>query len=206
MITKQVCIGASVALAVAATACTPASQPNQGLDGTQSAALEETFERDRTSILAMAGNYRVTFDFTETVSLQSNYEIKDPKISSGYEMVRVLEDTGEFISLQHILLVGSKNDPFVVKHWRQDWQYEPERVLVFLGGNAWGWEDVSKQDSTGAWAQTVYQVDDSPRYGAVGQWTYEDGLAEWTPPREWRPLPRRDMTTRDDYHAINAVN
>ena len=25
-------------------------------------------------------------------------------------------------------------------------------------------------------------------------------------PQEWRPLPRRDMTTRDDYHAVDAVN
>ncbi|MEM6898272.1 MAG: DUF6607 family protein, partial [Pseudomonadota bacterium] len=56
------------------------------------------------------------------------------------------------------------------------------------------------------WSQTVYQVDDAPRYGAVGAWTYEDGIAEWTPPQEWRPLPRRDMTTRDDYHAVDAVN
>ena len=40
----------------------------------------------------------------------------------------------------------------------------------------------------------------------MGQWTYEGGLAEWTPPREWRPLPRRDMTTRDDYHAVDAIN
>ncbi|MEO1015529.1 MAG: DUF6607 family protein, partial [Pseudomonadota bacterium] len=62
------------------------------------------------------------------------------------------------------------------------------------------------KDRPPARSQTVYQVDDAPRYGAVARWTYEDGLAEWTPPSEWRPLPRRDMTTRDDYHAVDAVN
>jgi hypothetical protein len=49
-------------------------------------------------------------------------------------------------------------------------------------------------------------VDDAPRYGAVGAWSHENGVSAWTPPAEWRPLPRRDATTRDDYHAIDAVN
>ena len=103
-------------------------------------------------------------------------------------------------------MVGPDDSPFVVKHWRQDWKYEPARVLTFIGGNAWEWQDVPASERAGTWSQTVYQVDDAPRYGAVGTWTYEDGIAEWTPPQEWRPLPRRDMTTRDDYHAVDAVN
>ena len=165
-----------------------------------------SFERDRQSILAMAGDYKVTFDFIETVPFVEGYELKDRKLSGGNEIVRVVEDTGDFISLQHILVVGPEDDPIVVKHWRQDWRYEPQRVLVFIGGNAWEWRDVPAVERAGAWSQTVYQVDDAPRYGAVGEWTYEDGIAEWTPPAEWRPLPRRDMTTRDDYHAVDAVN
>lgn len=164
------------------------------------------FEQDRQSILAMAGDYKVTFDFTETVSFLEGYELKDPKLSGGHESVRVIEDRGDFISLQHLLVVGPDESPFVVKHWRQDWQFEPERVLLFVGGNAWEWEDVPSDERAGTWSQTVYQVDDAPRYGAVGAWSYEDGIAEWAPPAEWRPLPRRDMTTRDDYHAIDAVN
>jgi len=79
-------------------------------------------------------------------------------------------------------------------------------VLTFIGGNAWEWRDVPAEEQAGSWSQTVYQVDDAPRYGAVARWTYEDGLAEWEPAEELRPLPRRDMTTRDDYHAIDAVN
>lgn len=165
-----------------------------------------SFTQDRDSILAMTGDYKVTFDFTETVAFVNGYELKDPKLSGGHESVRVVEDRGDFISLQHTLVVGPDEAPIVVKHWRQDWQYQPERVLVFVGGNAWEWRDVPVTEQKGAWSQTVYQVDDAPRYGAVAAWTYEDGIAEWTPPHEWRPLPRRDMTTRDDYHAVNAVN
>ncbi|MEL6862546.1 MAG: DUF6607 family protein [Pseudomonadota bacterium] len=164
------------------------------------------FERDRESILAMTGDYKVTFDFTETVPFVEGYELKEPKLSGGNETVLVVEDRGDYISLQHLLVVGPDDSPFVVKHWRQDWQYEPARVLVFVGGNAWEWRDVPESERAGTWSQTVYQVDDAPRYGAVGTWVYEDGIAEWTPPQEWRPLPRRDMTTRDDYHAVDAVN
>lgn len=166
----------------------------------------EQFERDRASVLSMVGDYKVTFDFTETVSFVEGYALKEPKLSGAHESVRVIEDRGDFISLQHLLVVGEDDDPFVVKHWRQDWQFEPERVLTFIGGNAWEWQDVSVAQREGSWSQTVYQVDDSPRYGAVAAWTYENGIAEWTPPHEWRPLPRRDMTTRDDYHAVDAVN
>jgi len=169
-------------------------------------AQPAAFEQNRDSILAMTGDYKVTFDFTETVAFVAGYELKEPKLSGGHESVRVVEDRGDFISLQHLLVVGANASPIVVKHWRQDWQYEPARVLVFVGGNAWEWRDVPASQRAGTWSQTVYQVDDAPRYGAVGTWTYDDGIAEWTPPHEWRPLPRRDMTTRDDYHAVDAVN
>ena len=191
---------AVLTLSGCATATTPQPVVEAGTE------VSASFERDRQSILAMVGDYKVTFDFTETVSFVDGYELKEPKLSGGHESVRVVEDRGDFISLQHLLVVGPDESPFVVKHWRQDWQYEPARVLIFVGGNAWEWQDVPASERTGTWSQTVYQVDDAPRYGAVGAWTYEDGIAEWTPPQEWRPLPRRDMTTRDDYHAVDAVN
>ena len=164
------------------------------------------FQKEREAILAMVGDFKVTFDFTETVPFLKGYELKEPKLSGGYELVRVVEDTGRFISLQHILVVGPKDAPIVVKHWRQDWQYEPETLLMFIGGNAWETQTVSETERSGSWSQTVYQVDDAPRYGAVGKWTFKDGIAEWTPPHEWRPLPRRDMTTRNDYNAVDALN
>lgn len=189
-------------LAISGCTTTPLSTTETALEN----VADLRFEDDRASILAMTGDYKVTFDFTETVSFVDGYELKDPKLSGGHESVRIVEDRGDFISLQHLLVVGPEDSPFVVKHWRQDWQYEPARVLIFVGGNAWEWREVSAAERAGAWSQTVYQVDDAPRYGALAKWTYEDGIAEWTPPHEWRPLPRRDMTTRSDYHAVDAVN
>lgn len=149
----------------------------------------------------MAGDFGVTFDFRETVSFEDGYELKE-KVSGAHEVVRVIEDRGDFISLQHILVAG----PEPIKHWRQDWHYEPETVLIFVGGNAWETREVAEADREGAWSQVVYQVDDAPRYGAVARWTHENGAAEWLPAAEWRPLPRRDATTRDDYQAIDAIN
>ncbi|MEM9839592.1 MAG: DUF6607 family protein [Pseudomonadota bacterium] len=187
--------------ALAACATAPTSVGGE----TVARPASSPFERDRDAILAMAGTFKVTFDFIETAALDADYEPKERKVSGGYEIVKVIEDRGDFISLQHILYVGGE-DKFPLKHWRQDWQHEPNRVLTFIGGNAWTLEDVTARDRRGAWSQEVYQVDDSPRYGAVGRWTYDNGIPAWQPAQAWRPLPRRDMTTRDDYHAVDAVN
>lgn len=191
------------ALALSLGAC--ASVASQPVAPQSADANAQKFQQDREAILAMSGNYRVTFDFRETVAFAEGYELKEPKFSGGDEVVRVLEDRGDFISMQHILVVGG-DDKFPVKHWRQDWIYEPESVLVFVGGNAWEKRPLSAEEREGKWAQIVYQVDDAPRYGAIAAWSHEDGISAWTPPAEWRPLPRRDATTRDDYHAIKAVN
>lgn len=168
---------------------------------------QSEFERDRQAILAMQGEYAVTFDFREMVPIAPGYELADPKITPAREIVVVVEDTGDFIMLQHLLIAGEGDNPFIVKHWRQDWRYEPATVLAFQGFDDWTVEDVAAADRAGAWSQTVYQVDDSPRYAAVAPWTHDaNGVSTWEPPVSWRPLPRRDDTTRDDYDVIAAVN
>ncbi len=199
-------IGPFAAAAILLTGCvTPAAQNEQSAVDTMASDEQQSFEQDRAAILAMAGDYRVTFDFTETVAFIEGYKLKDRYTTGGYESVRVIEDTGDFISLQHILVVGGE-EGFPIKHWRQDWRYEPASVLTFVGGNAWRQKAVSAADRKGKWSQVVYQVDDAPRYGALAAWSHENGASAWTPPAEWRPLPRRDATKRDDYHAIKAVN
>lgn len=174
-------------------------------DAEISALHETAFERDRNAILAMAGNYHVTFDFRETVSLSDGYNLQDPKMSTGHEIVRILEDTGTFISLQHILVAGGPR-PFAIKHWRQDWVYEPEQMFEYTGHNAWKNSSIGAQERQNAWAQLVYQVDDSPRYAGLGTWQHENGISSWTSNPTWRPLPRRDSTTRDDYDVVVATN
>ncbi|MEM6413481.1 MAG: DUF6607 family protein [Pseudomonadota bacterium] len=167
---------------------------------------QSKYERDRAAILSMAGSYSVVFNFEETVSFAEGYELKDPYRSGADEMVMVIKDEGDFISLQHILVVGPDDEKMPIKHWRQDWRFEPDEVLTFIGGNAWAMKGIKRRERRGQWSQTVYQVDDSPRYGGVGSWSHKNGISQWASDTEWRPLPRREMTTRDDYHAVDAIN
>tara|TARA_R110000868_G_scaffold53744_4_gene168538 strand:- start:18024 stop:19013 length:990 start_codon:yes stop_codon:yes gene_type:complete len=197
---------AAAVIALSGCARSADTDPARLVDAQSAAIQAAQFEQDRQAILAMQGEYAVTFDFRETVPVAAGYELAEPKLTPAREVVLVVEDTGDFIMLQHLLLAGDGPDPYIVKHWRQDWQYQPHSVLAYQGHDDWTVDDVSAADRTGAWSQTVYQVDDSPRYAAVGRWTHTPEAATWEPPVSWRPLPRRDDTTREDYDVIAAVN
>jgi len=170
------------------------------------------YERDRQAILSMAGTYRVTFNFIETIPLRPGYKPDRPYQSWATEYIKVIEDTGNFISLQHILVMyfvddkGNVEGPSVSKHWRQDWTYEDEDILEYKGNNTWQTVHVPKSEAAGKWSQAVYQVDDTPRYEALGEWTYDGNYAAWTSPVTWRPLPRREFTVRSDYNVLEGVN
>lgn len=174
---------------------------------TRTAAQEKaSFDADRADILAMAGDYKVTFDMKETTPWRPDYTPIKAKMSGGHESVRVIEDTGRKIILQHLLVVGSDDDPFIVKHWRQDWEYEPKQFLAYAGPNKWVLKDVPEALRKGRWSQTVYQVDDSPRYAGWGQWTTTNGVRRWRSNWTLRPLARRDATRNPDYDRYNAIN
>lgn len=162
---------------------------------------------DRAAILAMAGNYKVRFDMRETTPWRADYTPIDPKVSGGHEAVRVVEDSGRRIVLQHLLVVtDGKGTPMVIKHWRQDWTYEPESVLVYAGKGRWNLEAVPPAMRAGRWSQTVWQTDDSPRYGGWGQWTDEGGVRRWRSNWTWRPLARRDAVRNSPYDRYLAIN
>jgi uncharacterized protein DUF6607 len=163
-----------------------------------------SFECDRRSILAMAGEFRVRFAFDETVALAPGYAPHAAQRTGGTELVLVIADTGEHISLQHILVLGK--DHTVVKHWRQDWQFQPKEVLRFRGSGRFDTEPVAATAADGAWSQTVFEVDDAPRYAGIGRWKHRDGEDSWASDRAWRPLPRREYTKRSDYQALDVVN
>lgn len=163
------------------------------------------FEKDRAAILAMAGEYDVTFDFKETLALREGYELKEPYLEHASEMVVVVADTGDFISMQHLLVVGDGKDAHVVKHWRQDWMYEGKEGYDFKGKRVWEPMVYDQAERKGAWVQSVYQVDDSPRYWGIGKWTHRDGVSTWSAATN-RPLPRREFSKRKDYQVLGAVN
>ena len=175
----------------------------------QAADLDDR-ERDRRAILAMAGDYRTSFDFIETVGFTEGYQPRAPYQSWGTERVYVVNNEPEFVSLQHIIVMhfvdddGFESDAMVVKHWRQDWQYEDAEVHAFQGRGAFLRRELNQSSREGAWTQTVYQVDDSPRYEAVGRWAHASGVSYWQSDDRRRPLPRREFSVRDDYQALSG--
>ena len=174
---------------------------------TRSADAERAaFEADRAAILAMAGDFAVVFDMQESTPWIEDYTPIDKKISGGYESVRVIEDTGTRIVLQHLLVTGPQDKPYVVKHWRQDWHYEPAQILTYQGGDSWELTDVPAAMRAGRWSQTVYQVDDSPRYAGWGQWEVTHGVKRWRSNWTTRPLARRDAIRNPVYDRYVGIN
>lgn len=186
------------------------------------------FERDRRAILAMAGTYRVTFDFLEVSRFDSAQKAQAPYQSWGTEKVYVDADTSNFISLVHILEMriveddGKISEPFVTKHWRQDWRYEPTQIIEYIGNDRWqkraikNTRESQKQSSQsqfsqelssqGQWLQTVYQVDESPRYASIGRWQHNAAFSTWLSGETWRPLPRREWSVRNNYQVLIGTN
>ncbi|MEM6505147.1 MAG: DUF6607 family protein [Planctomycetota bacterium] len=163
------------------------------------------FEQDRQAILGMVGEFDVTFAFEETMAVREGYELKDPYLSKASEMVVVVKDTGDYISLQHLLVVTHGDKAHVVKHWRQSWQYQEANGYEFQGNNVWEPMAFDESELAGAWVQSVYQVDDSPRYWGVGTWDHRDGVSTWSGTAN-RPLPRREASKRKDYQILGALN
>ena len=193
--------------------------PAVTLDNTPSkawSALQEPglsqLERDRRAILAMAGDYRVTFDFLEVETFPPQTPRDKPYQSWGTEKVYVDADSGTSISLVHILNMriiqadGTVSQPMVTKHWRQTWQYEPKEIVEYQGRDRWELRKLEPTEGAGQWSQTVYQVDESPRYASVGRWSHSGSFSTWLSGDTWRPLPRREWSVRKDYQVLLGTN
>lgn len=182
--------------------------PTLAQSETESKSLTK-FEKDRRAILAMAGEYRVTFQFQETVPIAEGYDLWDPYRTGATEFVEVVVDEGDFISLQHVMVLHDDDgdeEPHVVKHWRQDWTYEDTELLRYRGHRTLQVQQLEAHEAEGKWTQAVFQVDDSPRYEGVGEWTHTAGRSAWESGDTWRPLPRREYTKRSDYDVMVSRN
>src|SRR3546814_16164597 len=73
-------------------------------------AAAANFEQDRADILAMAGNYRVSFNMQESTRWDPDYEVLEPKRSGRNEVVRAIEATGRKIILQHMPAITRETD------------------------------------------------------------------------------------------------
>lgn len=200
----RILAGLAIAAALSACATTGAHHASAPIAKESPPAAASPVAADRQAILAMAGEYRVTFDFKETVVLASDYTRTKPKESGAYETVIVVIDEPERIVLQHILV--SREGGHVTKHWRQDWSWQAPTRFEFSDDQTWRVRSIPAETNDQAWTQCVYEVSDAPRYCGTGRWTHEDDISTWTSDPTWRPLPRREYSKRDDYNALDVEN
>ncbi|MCX2681860.1 hypothetical protein OOZ15_18035 [Galbibacter sp. EGI 63066] len=164
-------------------------------------------KQDQQAIKDMCGCYEVGFNFAETFeySEDSTYVPSKVKHAKALEWVQLVNDSKDKISMQHLLIVGPKEHPHIVKHWRQDWEYENTDLYVYDHDNKWTYTSLPKSEVKGQWSQIVFQVDDSPRYAGSASWVHVDGKSYWENTTS-APLPRREYTQRSDYNVTTRRN
>ena len=159
-------------------------------------------KNDVEAIQSMCGCYEVTFNFAETFSADTSYKFHKNYHASALEWVEMVSDKKSKFVLQHILIAG---EDYIVKHWRQDWVYQPKSTMSYDQERRWLFHPANQNLSQGAWEQRVFQVDDSPRYAGVGTWVHLDGKHYWEAEAR-APLPRRDYSKRSDYDIMLRRN
>lgn len=175
------------------------------------AQSQEKMEQDRQAILEMKGCHKVTFNYAETFSPNKDYEFHENETSWAKEYVIVVEDEPGHIALQHLLIVGEESHPHIIKHWRQDWDYENTDFYMFQKYDpttkmqSWKYIKMNPEEVKGQWTQKVYQVDDSPRYEGTATWVHFDGRHYWENTTD-APLPRREYSKRRDYNIVERQN
>jgi hypothetical protein len=170
-------------------------------------AQKDKKQKDIAAIKAMSGCYKVGFNFTETFNYSNDSLYKPSKVKhdKALEWVEIVTDKSNKIQLQHLLIVGPKSKPHIVKHWRQDWLFEHQDLFMFQKGTHWKYVELPKEKVQGQWTQKVYQVDDSPRYEGSATWVHVDGKSYWENGTD-APLARREHTKRSDYNVMHRRN
>lgn len=160
---------------------------------------------DEKAIKAMCGCYEIKFNFAETFKYPkdtANYKASKVKHETALEWAELIEDEPEKKSIQHLLIVGKG---MIVKHWRQDWLFENTKFFDYNGFEDWKYKTVSKNKVAGQWTQSVFEVDDKPRYTGSSTWLHVDGRTFWENTTN-APLPRREYTQRSDYNITKRTN
>lgn len=196
-----VCLGYALHAGCASTAAPPARSV-----AAVAPAADCDPARDRAAIRKMAGEYDVSFEFDETEVLAEGYTRREPYSTVADEVIEILEDSERAVVMQHLLLVKEAGKLTVIKHWRQDWKFEDRELVEYRGDHTWERRPLGTADAACTWSQAVYEVTDAPRYESIGRWRHEAGSSTWVSQETWRPLPRREYTTRKDYDLLRGVN
>ena len=164
-------------------------------------------QKDINAIKSMCGCFEVNFKFAETFSYSKDsiYKSSENYSAGALEWAQLVNDEKNNIIIQHILIAGNEDNPYVIKHWRQDWLYENSDFYFYDHNNKWIYKYKQQNEVKGQWSQKVYQVDDSPRYEGTATWIHADGRSFWSNSTD-APLPRREITKRQDYNVMLRRN
>ncbi len=172
------------------------------LIGIISLTAQDKKDMDREAILTMCGCYDITFKYTETFAPEIDYEKKLDYTAAALELALPIVKEDNKISIQHQIVEG---ESMKIKHRRQEWEYENQKVFYYNANNTWTFKTLPKEEVAGQWTQKVFQVDDSPRYSGSATWVHYDGKHFWENKTD-SPLPRREYTKRSDYNVMLRGN
>lgn len=160
--------------------------------------------KDTEAIKNLCGCFEVTFNYAETFSNDTTEKQTVGKLNNHavVEMVLPIEQSPKRYVLQHILVAGGQ----VIKHWREDWEFEKTSHWTYNKDQNWVKKaPLSASAVKGEWTQTVWEVDDAPRYQGTSKWLEANGELFWLN-RADAPLPRREYTKRADYNVMERTN
>lgn len=163
-------------------------------------ATQAQDKKEKEAIKSLCGCYEVRFMYAETFAVAPEYKLSKPEDAHGLEWVQPVDISDNKMVLQHLLIV---RDSMIVKHWREDWEYEKAGLWKFDHNASWKYEAGTKQK--GAWTQTVWEVDDAPRYQGSSRWVANNNKYYWENTTD-APLPRREYSTRSDYNVLERTN
>lgn len=154
------------------------------------------------SVDKLCGCFDIEFKYAETFSPDKNYKFHDREVLGAKELALAVERTDKKIVIQHLLVI---DDSTIVKHWREDWVYEQPYIWKYQPDKKWLKTVLRPEQYKGKWTQTVWEVDDAPRYQGISDWVTTDNKTFWLNTTD-APLPRREYTTRDDYNVLRRGN
>ena len=155
------------------------------------------------TVTKICGCFDVNFKYAETFSPVKDYQYHErEEIHGGAELAFPIEVSEKKISIQHILIVSNS---MVVKHWREDWNFENPVIWKYTDTKTWVKQLLQPEQVKGKWTQTIWEVSDEPRYQGYGQFTNNNGQVLWQNTTD-APLPRREYTVRSDYNILNRTN
>ncbi len=155
---------------------------------------------EKQAVKNLCGCYEVDFKYAETFGGDKNYIPSKPYHLGGLEYAVAEETSDKKIVIQHLLVI---DDSTVIKHWREDWEYEKGDWWLFNHDATWTRK--TSASAKGQWTQTVWEVDDAPRYQGTSAWITNNNKYYWENTTD-APLPRREYSKRNDYNVLQRTN